>query len=607
MTVVGAPLSRRQPAELQGGPARALTWPQLLLLAAAFGALFWINLGRLWQWTNPSSGDPNWGHAIFIPLISVAYLLERRDSLKLTPIRSSLTGVVFILSGIALFVCGIGIGTSFIQFGPYLQDLAMLTTLFGCVLAIFGWPMVRVAAFPIAYLLCALPWPPYVHDALTVPLQKLAATASVWVLQLTGMNVDQAGNTIHILTASGADRALNVAEACSGMRSLITFISIGLAVAFLSAKPLWQKIVISVMAVPIAIVCNVFRIVGEGLLDQHVSRRLSEGFAHSAVGVVLLVPGFGLFLLVGWILDRLTVRDKTRARASTARDTESPRPPTRSPSRLGTGISPRKMYVAVVCILLTAATALAATSRALHLYFTKIPVPLSRPLTQIPADLGPWHQCGGNQTITDDLRQTLGTTEYIFRDYMDERAVGDQVIETMRHDTADAGELARTVIQSHPSAVVRMAVTYYTGRVDAVIHQSERCNLAAGIATSIESQPQSWDLGGRLLNVRVVHLINDNPQSQGSRYVAYCYCVNGHEESEAWKVRSSLMNIFEQYAWYAKIEVATSLPDPDTSRQVTSDFLKNALPEIEKCLPPMRSAAGGAVQPAKPATGAGDH
>lgn len=573
---------------MQSKQTASIKWIHLLLLGVAFGALFWVNLQRLWQLTNPSSGDPNWGHAIFIPLISLAYLLEHRDSLKRAPARPSFAGILVLLTGIILFVGGIGLSVDFAQFGIYLQDVAMLVTLLGCVLAVFGWPMVRITAFPIAYLLCALPWPPYVHDAMTVPLQHLAATASVHVLQLTGMNVEQAGNTIHILTASGVDRALNVAEACSGMRSLITFIAIGLAVAFLSVRPLWQRIIISLAAIPIAVACNIFRIVGEGLLDQHVSRSLSEGFAHAAIGVVLLAPGFGMFLLIGWILDRLVVRQRPADRASKANFVPPRRemPLTRNDPR----ISPRKIFVAVLSILFISAGALAATSQFLHLYFVKVPVPLVRPLTQIPAKFGPWQQVGGNRSISEDIEKTLGATEYVFRDYLDQRIVGDQAIDAAAQDPMGAAALARTVAMAHPTAVVRLAVTYYTGHVDGVIHQSERCNLAGGIATSIESAPQTWDLGGRPLSVRVVHLINDTRDAPGSRYVTYCYFVNGHEETEAWRVRSMLMNIFDRTAWYAKVEVTTDLSDPAESQRVLSDFLNAALPEIERCLPPMRSA-----------------
>lgn len=577
------------------GPRRSIRWFHLVILAVAFGWLFHENLQRLWEWTNPSSGDPNWGHAIFIPIISLVYLLEHRDRLIRTSIRPAFTGLFVLFAGLALFAGGIGLGVNFAQFGPYLEDFGMLTALLGCVVAIFGWAMARVAAFPIAFLLCALPWPPYVHEALTTPLQRFAATASVHLLQLTGMNVEQAGNTLHILTATGMDRVLNVAEACSGMRSLVTFIAIGLAVAFLSARPLWQKIIISLSAVPIAIACNVFRIAGEALLDQHVSRRLSEGFAHSAIGLVLLAPGFAMFLLVAWALDRLTRRAPAREALESRRGPtpQSLRAP--NPSAVFSGT----MYAVVLCILLTAATALAVTTRAMHLYFVKLPVPLSRPLAQLPAHFGAWQECGGDLPIPNDVEQRLGATQYLFRNYVDQRIVSPEAIDAVAQNSAESVALTHSVAAAHPEAVVEVGITYYTGVVDQVIHQSERCNLAAGIATSIDSQLQTWELGNRRLNVRLLHLLSDADAAvaiQGPRphYVAYCYRVNGREETEAWRARGLLMNIFERQAWFAKIEVSTSLTDPREAQRVLSDFLRGALPEIERCLPPLQPPAPNA-------------
>jgi hypothetical protein len=313
--------------------------------------------------------------------------------------------------------------------------------------------------------------------------------------------------------------------------------------------------------------------------------------------VVLLVPGFGLFLLVGWMLDKLTGRRRPAGRGG--RISSRPAPGTVMPSPRGAAIAPRRMLIVVLCILLTSASALAATSRLLHLYFLKVPVPLPRPLTEIPADLGPWRQCGGNRAIAADIEESLGTNDYIFRDYVDERVVGAQAVEALGQNPSEAAGLVSKLAASHPGAVVRVAVTYYTGRVDAVIHQSERCNLAGGIATSIESEPATWDLGGRLLNVRTVHLIKDLPEGETSHYIAYCYCVNGREETEAWRVRGLLMNIFAREAWYAKIEVTTGVPDARESQRVLTDFLHHALPEIEAGLPPMQNVTATAPSPGK--------
>jgi exosortase/archaeosortase family protein len=131
-------------------------------------------------------------------------------------------------------------------------------------------------------------------------------------LRFTGVDIVRSGTKMLMMvpnhvTGQEETRTLNVAEACAGLRSLMTFVTVAAAVAFLSARPLWQKLIIVALAVPIAIFCNVMRVSGQGLLDRYVSQKLAEGFAHQFVGVVMLVPAFLLILLVCWMLDHLFI------------------------------------------------------------------------------------------------------------------------------------------------------------------------------------------------------------------------------------------------------------------------------------------------------------
>jgi exosortase/archaeosortase family protein len=89
----------------------------------------------------------------------------------------------------------------------------------------------------------------------------------------------------------------------------MTFVSLGAAMAFLSARPMWQKLFITFSAVPIAIFCNVLRVSGQGLLDRYVSQELSQDFAHQFVGLMMLLPAFFMLLAVCWILDQLFIED----------------------------------------------------------------------------------------------------------------------------------------------------------------------------------------------------------------------------------------------------------------------------------------------------------
>jgi exosortase len=343
---------------------RASTWARGAVIAVLFAAVFWPNLRRLWQKTNPFTGEANWGHAICVPIIGLYYLYVHREELAEAGIRPFLwdrlarpgrlgaavamllaagavafaarfvgtqhltmqdiaipaakaigiLGVLVLaldwslaatLFGLGIYVYGIYPGQN-----DYLKDCGMVVTLFGIVLLTCGRPVMRLAWFPIAFLMCAIPWPGLVYSWIAGPLQELAANAAVVVLKATGVDAITSGTKIVIYgTTLAKTRMLNVAEACAGMRSLMTFIAVGAAVAFLSPRPLWQRIIITVSAVPIAIFCNVMRVSGQGLLDHYVSTKLSESFAHQFVGMIMLVPAFFLILAVGWLLDQIFIEE----------------------------------------------------------------------------------------------------------------------------------------------------------------------------------------------------------------------------------------------------------------------------------------------------------
>lgn len=331
-------------------------WVKIAILAPLFIAVYWLVLRWLWDKTNPIYGEANWGHAICIPIVGLYYLYINRDDLLKQPVEPLLLGrftarwrlvpavgmiVVGALAwavgndssgfinagGAALGIFGAlvllldwGLGSLLFGLGlfaygiypgqnQFVQGCAMILTLFGVVLMLTGWKVMRYAWFPIAYLICGIPWPALVYSYIASPLQTLAAKAAVVTLRFTGVHAYRSGTKINMGGITEQARTLNVAEACAGLRSLMTFITVGVAVAFLSARPLWQKIVISASAVPIAVFCNMMRVAGQGLLDHYVSRQLSESFAHQFVGMVMLVPAFFMILAVGWVLDHLFVEE----------------------------------------------------------------------------------------------------------------------------------------------------------------------------------------------------------------------------------------------------------------------------------------------------------
>ena len=404
-------------------------WLCVAVVGGLMALLYWRNIDRLWDKTNPFYGQnaDNWSHSILVPVIGIIYLWLRRHDLReaeATPVLPTsrlpwllggATTLAFVAAGAWLFsragnslppalipillpAAGVLLGLAVVDvvyttvrdglrgaglgrlfggaaflvlgvagvlatnagivaklsnetyagyFGPlctavaflgglailldwglaclvagvllsgygiwpgqndYLKDLGMVLAVFGAALTLSGWQVMRIVWFPIAFLVFAIPWPELVYTKVALPLQFLAARVAVVTMNLAQVETYVEGTRIIISRPGEEDRVLEVAQACAGMRSLMTFLTAGGAVAFLfGQRPLWQRLIIVVSAVPIAIGMNVLRVSGQGLLDVYVSEKFSEGFAHAFAGLVMLVPAFFLLLGVVWIVDHLLV------------------------------------------------------------------------------------------------------------------------------------------------------------------------------------------------------------------------------------------------------------------------------------------------------------
>ena len=295
-------------------------WVKIAIVTVLMAATFRFNLVRLWLKTNPFTGEPNWRHAVLVPVIGLYYLYIHREDLLNAPTRHTWSGMLILIAGMLIFAYGIWPGQN-----DFVKDFGMVVAVFGVVLMLCGWGVMKVAWFPIVFLLCSLPWPDQLYSQVASPLQHLAASVAVGTLRFCGVEAYNNGTKITTMGVKGL-RTLNVAEACAGLRSLMTFISVGAAVAFLSTRPFWQKVVVTASAVPIAVFCNVMRVAGSGLLDKW-SEQFSESFAHQFVGMMMLIPGFFMILLVGWLLDRLFIEEVDR-RSIAQRAAVMARPPT---------------------------------------------------------------------------------------------------------------------------------------------------------------------------------------------------------------------------------------------------------------------------------------
>ena len=271
------------------------------VLALAFMGLFyrWFVVQGRWSW----NFIEDWGHAFVIPGISGYLVWRQREELARIGARVFWPGLAPLLLGIATYFAGIVT----IQ-NHMVQGFAMILTLFGIVLLLAGPAVMRLVFLAIAFLGFGITLAERIMLAITFKL-KLIASQGSWILlsimgPLFGYSVELNGNTLYIQKSTGDVIPLNVADACSGMRMVVAFYALAGAVALLSAKRWWQRIAIMLVAGPVAVAMNVFRVAVLGWLSL-IDPDLASGDAHMVIGTLLLIPSLLLFMGLVWILNRL--------------------------------------------------------------------------------------------------------------------------------------------------------------------------------------------------------------------------------------------------------------------------------------------------------------
>jgi hypothetical protein len=264
--------------------------------------------------------------------------------------------------------------------------------------------------------------------------------------------------------------------------------------------------------------------------------------------------------------------------------------------RLGSG------FIVAIAILFVSAVTLNVAFGWLNLTFTKVAVPLAKPLASIPKQMGPWLQVSKDEPLDKEVQDALATTHYIFRDYVDTRLVSKSVLaEFDGKGSNERKALVGRLQMVQPDAVVNLAVTYYTGLVDTVAHIPERCYVADGFQPST-FETVNWNVGPLVvangptlgeahpkLQLRFINFEDQTGAGRVTRRVAYCFFTDGHFESDPVGVRTTLADLRTKHGFYSKIELMTIIPDHDRCERVLSDFLTSAMPEIQKCYPDWNS------------------
>jgi exosortase len=274
-------------------------WVWISLLGAAVGMyfLYATNVAHLVdRWTQ----DAGWSHGFVVPLISLFFIRTKWDVLRRLKPQGSLAG----LGVLMIAVCG---QVVFRATGlEHMSFLSIPLMLFGVVLFVFGWEYLKVLWLPVGFLIFALPPPQPLYVQMTTPMQRIAAELGVQLMPLFGGEGVRHGTIIDV-TFGSVTQQLEVAQACSGMRLLVAFFALAVALGYSTNRPMWQKVTLAFCALPIAVLCNGLRVTGTGFLSVKVSPAWGAGDAHGFFGLAMLIPAMLLQLGVAWVLDRLFI------------------------------------------------------------------------------------------------------------------------------------------------------------------------------------------------------------------------------------------------------------------------------------------------------------
>jgi len=259
-------------------------WWQALALGAAILFLYAHILAFLaYDWWN----DPNFSHGFFVPLFSGYLLWRNRERLARIPPEPSWFGLVVIAGALGVLALG-ALGSEL-----FLSRASLVLLLAGLVIFYAGWKAFRAVFFEWAVLFLAIPIPTIVMNQITLPLQFLASNLASALLTLVGVPVLREGNIIQLATMQ-----LEVAEACSGIRSLVSLITLAVIYGYFLESRAWIRVLLVVAAIPIAVFANATRIMATGLTGLYWSPDKAQGFFHEFSGWLIFLLALSLLLAV---------------------------------------------------------------------------------------------------------------------------------------------------------------------------------------------------------------------------------------------------------------------------------------------------------------------
>lgn len=262
-----------------------------LLVVSGFVVLYVDVIAKL---VHDWATDDNYSHGFLIVPIALYLAWERRARLTTARVRGSYLGVVVLIGSLLVLMAGV-LGAEL-----FLTRISIIGVVIGMILFVWGWDYLRILAFPVAFLILMVPLPAIIFNQIAFPLQLLASRVGEVSLAALNIPVLREGNVIVL-----ANTSLEVAEACSGIRSLISLLTLGIVFGYLVDPRPAMRTVIALSTIPIAVVANGLRVAGTGIAAHYYGPAAAEGFFHTFSGWLVFVFAFALLFAVERLLRRL--------------------------------------------------------------------------------------------------------------------------------------------------------------------------------------------------------------------------------------------------------------------------------------------------------------
>ena len=238
--------------------------------------------------------DDNYSHGFLIVPLAAWFAWRQRQRLSAAAAQPSVLGLLLICAALGLLIVG-RLGAEL-----FLTRVSMIVMLAGTLLFLHGWQHLRILTFPLLFLMLMVPLPAIVFNQIAFPLQLLASRVGTAGIQACAVPVLREGNVIVL-----ADTSLEVAEACSGIRSLVSLLTLGILYGYFTDPRPWMRTVIALATVPIAIAANAVRVTGTGVLAHYYGAEAAHGFFHTFSGWLVFLVAFLLLFITARVLETL--------------------------------------------------------------------------------------------------------------------------------------------------------------------------------------------------------------------------------------------------------------------------------------------------------------